>query len=117
MRKRLQIALMASPVIATFLSLTTPYLRAQAGSASITSSFDSSGRKVYVNDETPVGAKTLDDSRSPKQRTDVLEPDGAYLEAGCIGQNPGGTFGCGRSQHLAEGFQLREWQTIYAAGD
>jgi hypothetical protein len=56
MRKRLQIALMASPVIATFLSLTTPYLRAQAGSASITSSVDGSGRKVYVNDETPVAA-------------------------------------------------------------
>ena len=54
MRKRLQIALMASPVLATFLSLTTPYLRAQAGSASITSSIDSSGRKVYVNDEMPV---------------------------------------------------------------
>src|SRR6476661_8389208 len=53
MRKRLQIALMASPVIATFLSLTTPYLRAQAGSASITASVDSSGRKVYVNDEVP----------------------------------------------------------------
>ena len=94
MRKRLQIALMASPVIATFLSLTTPYLRAQAGSASITSSVDSSGRKVYVNDETPVAApKALGDSRGPKQWTDVLEPDGASLEAGCIGQCPGGTFG------------------------
>jgi hypothetical protein len=57
MRKRLQIALMASPVLATFLSLTTPYLRAQAGSASITSSIDSSGRKVYVNDETPVAPR------------------------------------------------------------
>ena len=57
MRKRLQIALMASPVLATFLSLTTPYLRAQAGSASITSSIDSAGRKVYVNDETPVAPR------------------------------------------------------------
>ena len=56
MRKRLQIALMASPVLATFLSLTTPYLRAQAGSASITTSTDSSGRKVYVNDEAPAAA-------------------------------------------------------------
>src|ERR1700690_328619 len=51
MRKRLQIALMASPVLATFLSLTTPYLRAQTGSESITASVDGSGRKVYVNDE------------------------------------------------------------------
>jgi len=57
MRKRLQIAMMATPVIATFLSLTTPYLRAQAGSANITSSVDSSGRKVYVNDETPVAPR------------------------------------------------------------
>jgi hypothetical protein len=59
MRKRLQIALMASPVLATFLSLTTPYVRAQAGSASITTSIDSSGRKVYVNDETPVTPRRL----------------------------------------------------------
>jgi soluble lytic murein transglycosylase-like protein len=52
MRKRLQIALMASPVLATFLSLAPPYLRAQ--SANITSSVDASGRKVYVNDEIPL---------------------------------------------------------------
>jgi len=57
MRKRLQITLMASSVLATFLSLTTPYLRAQAGSASITTSIDSSGRKVFVNDETPVAPR------------------------------------------------------------
>src|SRR5580704_16859935 len=57
MRKRLQIALMASSVLATFLSLTTPYLRAQAGSASITTSIDSSGRKVFVNDEAPVAPR------------------------------------------------------------
>jgi Transglycosylase SLT domain len=57
MRKRLQIALMASSVLATFLSLTPPYLRAQAGSASITTSIDSSGRKVFVNDETPVAPR------------------------------------------------------------
>ena len=57
MRKRLQIALMASSVLATFLALTTPYLRAQASSASITTSIDSSGRKVFVNDETPVAPR------------------------------------------------------------
>ena len=53
MRKRLQIALMASPVLATFLSFTTPKLHAQAGFttvASITASTDDSGRKIYVND-------------------------------------------------------------------
>jgi len=55
MRKHLQIALMASPVIATFLSFTTPYLQAQSGFgtvASITTS-DDSGRKIYVNDSGP----------------------------------------------------------------
>jgi soluble lytic murein transglycosylase-like protein len=57
MRKHLKIALMASPVLATFLSFTAPYVRAQAGSASITTSVDSSGRRVYVNDETPVAPK------------------------------------------------------------
>ena len=52
MRKRLQIALMASPVVATFLSLSVPPLQAQTGfgtAASITAT-DDSGRKVYVND-------------------------------------------------------------------
>ena len=60
---------MASPVLATFLSLTTPYLRAQSGAASITSSIDSSGRKVYVNDETPVTARR---STSPAIRNSGL---------------------------------------------
>ena len=48
MRKRLQLALMASPAIATLLSL-TPYVRA-ASNASITTTTDDSGHKVYVND-------------------------------------------------------------------
>ncbi|MBZ5596749.1 MAG: lytic transglycosylase domain-containing protein [Acidobacteriia bacterium] len=59
MRKHLQLALMASPVIATFLSLTTttPYVQAQTGSTTaITSTTDDSGRKVYVNEEAPVTA-------------------------------------------------------------
>jgi len=54
MRKYLQLALMASPVIATFLSLTTPYVQAESGpsaSTVITSSTDNFGRTVYVNDE------------------------------------------------------------------
>jgi hypothetical protein len=58
MRKHLQLALMASPVIATFLSLTTPYVQADAGSEGtntvITSSTDDNGRKVYVNESFPV---------------------------------------------------------------
>ncbi len=58
MRKHLQLALMATPVIATFLSLATPYLQAEAGSGgantAITSSTDNNGRKVYVNESFPV---------------------------------------------------------------
>jgi Transglycosylase SLT domain len=53
MEKRLQLALMAGLGIATFLSFTTPYLRAEAGpasNASITASTDDSGHKVYVNE-------------------------------------------------------------------
>src|ERR1700680_1456270 len=58
MRKHLQLALMASPVVATFLSLTTPYVQAEAGSGgantAITRSTDHNGRKVYVNESFPV---------------------------------------------------------------
>jgi soluble lytic murein transglycosylase-like protein len=55
MQKNLQIVLMASPVIATFLSL-TPLLRAEAASniaAAITATTDDSGRKIYVNEAVP----------------------------------------------------------------
>jgi hypothetical protein len=51
MRKRLQLALMASPAIAALLSL-TPYVQA-ASNASITTTTDDSGHKVYVNDVVP----------------------------------------------------------------
>jgi hypothetical protein len=58
MRKHLQIALMASPVIATFLSITTPYVQAEPGArgavAVITPTTDDSGRKIYVNDSVPL---------------------------------------------------------------
>ena len=50
----LQLALMASPVIATFLSLTTPYVQAEPASGAtaevITTTTDQSGHKVYEND-------------------------------------------------------------------
>ena len=51
---------MASPVIATFLSFTTPQVRAQAVSgktAPITASTDDDGRKVYVNDSIPAAPR------------------------------------------------------------
>jgi len=54
MRKNLQLALMASPVIATFLSLSTPPLRAEAGTTAAITSTDDNGRKVYVNESFPV---------------------------------------------------------------
>jgi soluble lytic murein transglycosylase-like protein len=73
MRKHLQLALMASPVIATFLSLTTPYVQAEAGSNGantvITSSTDDNGRKVYVNESFP--AVTSKRSQSPVQRSSL----------------------------------------------
>lgn len=54
MHRRLQLALMASPVIATFLSFTTPYLQAEAavGGSTITAT-DENGRTIYVNEPAP----------------------------------------------------------------
>ena len=60
MRKHLQLALMASSVIATFLSFTTttPYVQAQTGASTvITTSTDDNGRKVFVNDEAPAAPR------------------------------------------------------------
>jgi soluble lytic murein transglycosylase-like protein len=54
MQKRLQLALMASPVIATFLSFTTPYVQAEAGTTAPITSTDDNGRRVYVNESFPV---------------------------------------------------------------
>jgi len=72
MRKHLQLALMASPVIATFLSLTTPWLQAEAGpsgtSSAITST-DDNGRKVYVNESFPV--VTSRRSEASRQRSSL----------------------------------------------
>jgi len=71
MRKNLQLALMASPVIATFLSLTTPYVQAEAGSGATNTviSTDDNGRKVYVNESfSPVTTKR---SQAPSRRTSL----------------------------------------------
>ncbi len=71
MRKRLQLALMASPVIATFL-LTTPCVQAQAGSGatagSITTTTDNSGHTVYVNDYAPAAPRTRRAAEVPQSR-------------------------------------------------
>lgn len=63
MRKRLQLALMASTTIATILSL-TPFVSA-ATNESITTTTDDSGRKIYVNDViTPTAPAAKPASRS-----------------------------------------------------
>jgi soluble lytic murein transglycosylase-like protein len=69
MRKRLQLALMASPVIATFLFLTTPYVRAQASpGGSIVATTDRSGHTIYVNDVVPAPSKTRRASANQRSR-------------------------------------------------
>jgi len=75
MRKRLQLALMASPVIATFLSLTTPYVQAEPGASSNTAGVittnDENGRKVYVNEGVP--ASTIKRSQAaPSPRRSLV---------------------------------------------
>jgi soluble lytic murein transglycosylase-like protein len=68
MRKRLQIALMASTIAATSLSL-TPQLRAADGDGSekITAT-DEHGRTIYVNDSPPAGpAQHAETSEAPRR--------------------------------------------------
>ena len=56
MKKRLQLALMASPVIATFLSA-IPFVQAQTlAPESITATTDETGHKVFVNDSVQMPA-------------------------------------------------------------
>jgi soluble lytic murein transglycosylase-like protein len=50
MRIRLHAVLMASTVIATSLSFTTPYVHAQERAGGIVASTDEDGRKIFVND-------------------------------------------------------------------
>jgi len=73
MRKHLQLALMAAPVIATSLSL-TPYVQADAASSrsnqAITSTTDDSGRTIYVNEEVPAVASRR--SQAPAARQNSL---------------------------------------------
>ncbi|PYV58963.1 MAG: hypothetical protein DMG90_16060 [Acidobacteria bacterium] len=71
MRKNLQLALMASPVIATLLSLSTAYLQAQAG---ISATTDDDGHKIYVNDTVTAPKK------SPRPAT--------YISSGLVYWSP-----------------------------
>ncbi len=73
MRKHLQLALMATSVIATSLSLTTPHVQAEAGSGeSITVTTDDSGHKVYVNDSVPVTSRRSASSDAAPVRRNQL---------------------------------------------
>jgi soluble lytic murein transglycosylase-like protein len=71
MRKRLQIALMASTVAATFLSLMPPLRAAEGGegaSEKITAS-DEHGRKIYVNEAVPAkSARRAQTSDFPQRK-------------------------------------------------
>lgn len=73
MRKNLQLAWMASPVIATFLSLTTPYVQAEPGSGGtsqvIVSTTDESGHKVYENET--VSAPPVRSSQAPARSSSL----------------------------------------------
>jgi soluble lytic murein transglycosylase-like protein len=70
MRKRLQIALMASTVAATSLSLTLPLRAAESGDGSsekITAT-DEHGHKVYVNDSAPASpARHTQEAETPRR--------------------------------------------------
>jgi soluble lytic murein transglycosylase-like protein len=50
MRKRLQLALMVTPVIATFLSLTTQPVQAADDAGVLTATTDEFGRRIWVNE-------------------------------------------------------------------
>jgi soluble lytic murein transglycosylase-like protein len=76
MRKHLQLAFVASTVIATFLSLTTPYMQAETGSGGttqvITTTTDENGRKIYENESVPVNPSKHTSSDAPAQRTALV---------------------------------------------
>jgi len=74
MRKHLQLAWMASTVIATFLSLTTPYVQAETGSGmktEIVTTTDENGRIVYENESVAVST-TRHASAAPVQGTQLV---------------------------------------------
>jgi len=70
MRRHLQLALMATAVAATVLSL-TPYVQADedSGSTMITSTTDDFGRTIYVNESVPVVSGR---SQTPIQRSSLM---------------------------------------------
>jgi len=80
MRKRLQLALMASPVIATFLSFTMPHVQAETGTAAVITSTDDNGRKVYVNESFPVTWSTSEHRWKPVPSANIRAARSAAAE-------------------------------------
>lgn len=74
MRKHLQLALMASTVIATFLSLTKPYVQAETGGTTqvITTTTDENGRKIYESESVPVSAAKRSSGAAATQRSALV---------------------------------------------
>ena len=71
MRKRLQIALMASTIAATSLSLITPVRAAEAGdgAAEKITATDEHGRKIYVNESIPARPpRRVETTESPRRK-------------------------------------------------
>jgi hypothetical protein len=68
MRKRLQLALMLTPVIATFLSLTTQPVQAADDAGSLTATTDEFGRRIWVNEAIPVRKPTRASASVPAGR-------------------------------------------------
>jgi len=74
MRKHLQLALMASTVIATFLSLTKPYVQAETGGTTqvITTTTDENGLKIYESESVPVSAAKRSGGTAATQRSALV---------------------------------------------
>jgi soluble lytic murein transglycosylase-like protein len=68
MRKRLQLALMVTPVIATFLSLTTQPVQASDDSGVLTATTDEFGRRIWVNESAPASKATRAPNSVPTGR-------------------------------------------------
>ena len=92
MRKRLKLALMAGPAIATFLSLTPNVLA--ASNATILASTDDSGHKVYVNDTV---------ASSPRR--------GSYAKVG-LSARPEQTFRSQQNRLVFWSPRERRWKTV-----
>jgi soluble lytic murein transglycosylase-like protein len=70
MRKRLQLALMASTIAATSVSLTPPLCALEGGDGAFEkiTATDEHGRKIYVNEAVPAKARHVEASDPPRRK-------------------------------------------------